>query len=400
MNKTQDTQDTTQPTTSGPNPDETSARRPLWTRLLRRDAGFGVAVLAALLATVLVISRPSTPTRTTQPQSQTPTCPAIVTPQGGQSDATVRAATARIIQMPNTKAGLMQPAIDADGNIWVGEMSANKLARIDTKTCKVTEWTPPHGNYNIMETAVDRQGKVWFTEQAANYIGRFDPATQAFTVYLLDQAIGARMSPQDLAFDADGNLWFTLLGGRIGWLDVATGAMKSWPVPLPKGADHAYPFSLAVTPTSIWFGYLSGGAIGRLDRATDEIELFPLQSNRAAVYAMAADAVGRIWFTEMQPAILGNVDPKTGKVTEMPVPQDAGDASILYGMETTEDGAVWFASAGANALVRYVPGKDTFTFYQLPASQSIPFGLALGHDKGIWVSGDGADDNYVAQILP
>jgi virginiamycin B lyase len=302
--------------------------------------------------------------------------------------------------MPTSRAGLMQPAVDAQGNIWVGEMVTNQLARIDPQTGQVTEWTPPGGKYNIMATAIDRQGNVWFTEQAANYIGRFDPATKTFKTYPLDTAIAPRMAPQDLAFDVHGQLWFTLLGGRIGRLDPTTGAIQSWKIPVPSGATRSYPFSLAITPSGIWFGYLNGGAVGRLDPTTGKVTLLPLANHQAAVYAMAADASGRIWFTEMQPAILGSIDPATGKVTERATPNIVGDPSILYGLVTTGDGSVWFASAGANAGVHYQASNDLYTFYTLPATQSIPFGMALGHNGAIWISGDGADDNYVARITP
>jgi streptogramin lyase len=207
------------------------------------------------------------------------------------------------------------------------------------------------------------------------------------------------MAPQDLAFDANGQLWFTLLGGRIGRLDPATGAIQSWQIPVPQGATRSYPFSLAITSRGVWFGYLNGGAVGRLDPATGKVTQMPLANHQAAVYAMAADPSGRIWFTEMQPAILGNIDPATGKVTELAVPHAAGDPSILYGLVTTGDGSVWFASAGANAVVHYQASDDLFTFYTLPATQSIPFGMALGHNGALWISGDGAADNYVARLI-
>jgi virginiamycin B lyase len=375
-------------------PPSPAAQLPLWRRLVRRDAGFGVLVLVALLVTVLVISRlPSAPSTTTPPRQVSGTATPV-----SQSAAILQRANAKVIPMPTSRAGLMQPAVDAQGNIWVGEMVTNQLARIDPKTGQISEWAPPGGKYNIMATAIDRQGKVWFTEQAANYIGRFDPATQTFTIYSLDTAIAPRMAPQDLAFDANGKLWFTLLGGRIGQLDPTTGAMQSWEAPRPQGANRSYPFSLAITPDGVWFGYLTGGTLGKLDPASGKVTLIPLANRQAAVYAMSVATSGRIWFSEMQPAILGSVDPATGKVTELPVPGLAGDPSILYSLVTTTDGSVWIASAGANAVIRYQAEKDLFTFYQLPASQSIPFGLALGHDGGIWISGDGAADNYVARI--
>ncbi|HEU5348660.1 MAG TPA: hypothetical protein VFU63_08615 [Ktedonobacterales bacterium] len=404
MRDTRDTQDIREerdpaaPVTEQPDTAQSPhGQPPLWRRLLRRDVRFGMLVLAALLVTVLIISR--VPAAPSTPSTSTPTRQASgPTPALSQSGAIARPANAQIIPMPTSRAGLMQPAADAQGNIWVGEMVTNKLARINSRTGEVTEWTPPNGKYNIMATAIDRQGNVWFTEQAANYIGRFDPATQTFTIYSLDATVAPRMAPQDLAFDAKGNLWFTLLGGQIARLNPTTGAIQSWQVPRPEGVARAYPFSLVITPSSVWFGYLTGGMLGRFDLATEKITLTPLSHRQAAVYAMAVDGSGRIWFTEMQPAVLGNIDPATGKVAELVVPTLLGDPSILYSLVATADGSVWFASAGANALVRYQPAKDLFTFYQLPASQSIPFGLTLGHDGGIWISGDGGADNYVARV--
>lgn len=382
------------PQLSAPTP---PARPPLWRRLLRRDAGFGVLVLVALLVTVLVVSRiPAAPPSPNVPPRQT----SGTTTTAAQSGSIARAANAQIIPMPTSRAGVMQPSVDAQGNIWVGEMTTNQLARINPQTGEATEWTPPGGKYNIMQSAIDRQGNVWFTEQAANYIGRFDPSTQTFKIYSLDAAIAPRMAPQDLAFDANGDLWFTLLGGRIGRLDPTSGAIQSWQAPLPRGAARAYPFSLAITSRGVWFGYLTGGAVGRLDPATGKITLISLAHPQAGIYAMAADASGRIWFTEMQPAFIGNIDPATNKATEITVPALLGDPSIVYGLATTGDGSVWFASAGANSAVRYQVKQDLFTFYQLPASQSIPFGMALGSDGKIWISGDGAANNYVARITP
>src|SRR6266567_1018947 len=102
--------------------------------------------------------------------------------------------------------GLMQPAVDAQGNVWVGEMSANRLARLASHTGVVTTWKPPNGKYGIMTTAVDTKGKVWFVEQGANYIGRFDPATQTFRSFPLGIVNGHPLVPQDLQFDTRGQL--------------------------------------------------------------------------------------------------------------------------------------------------------------------------------------------------
>jgi hypothetical protein len=44
-----------------------------------------------------------------------------------------------------TPPGLMQPTVDAQGNLWVGEMSANRLARLDVSTGQVRTWNRQGG---------------------------------------------------------------------------------------------------------------------------------------------------------------------------------------------------------------------------------------------------------------
>src|SRR5690242_4423984 len=106
-----DTTETVEPTPDTANTPDASphARPPFWRRLVRRDAGFGVLVLVALLVTVLVISRlPSatTPSPTTPRQTGGAASPAT------QSATIVQHANATIIPMPTSRAGLMQPAVD------------------------------------------------------------------------------------------------------------------------------------------------------------------------------------------------------------------------------------------------------------------------------------------------
>jgi hypothetical protein len=146
-------------------------------------------------------------------------------------------------------AGLMQPAVDQRGNIWVGEMYANRFARFDSQSEAVTTWVAPHGNDGIMDTTVDVQGHPWFVEQDANYIARFDPATGTFHIFPLGKVGGRPLGPQDLQFDQKGMLWFTAsIAGRIGRLDPATGKFQTWSIPAPAPGLTASPYSLAVTP--------------------------------------------------------------------------------------------------------------------------------------------------------
>jgi virginiamycin B lyase len=369
---------------------DTSAGQDMRQRYLHDGAFLGGVALVCLLVALILTQIGSAPARKTA-TTATPTAPSGI------------AQTAKVRQYAvAAEAGLMQPSVDSDGNVWVGEMGTNHLTRIDASSGAVKSWTPPGGQYNIMATTADKQGNIWFTEQAANYIGRFDPRTETFTTYPLGSENGHGMGPQDLRFDGSGKLYFTLLsGGRIGRLDPATGAIQTWTIPAPRDGNKSYPFALAITPDNqIWFGMLSGGAVGKLDPATGKVTFAKLADDKAAVFSMASDGAGNLWFTEMQAGKLGRVDAKTGQVSEIDVPKALGNPSTLYAVATASNGDVWFASAGANALIRYTPQSHAFRFFVLPTPASVPYGIAFDSAGKLWFSADGRPANYVGVLSP
>jgi virginiamycin B lyase len=315
---------------------------------------------------------------------------------------TVRTAQRHLYTFASSNVGLMQPAVDAQGNVWVGEMHANRLGRLNSRTGRVTSWTPPGAQYGIMTTIVDAQGNAWFAEQNANYIGRFDPRQQTFRIFPLGTWKGNSLGPQDLHFDGRGLLWFTAeSGGVIGRLDPETGAMRIWPIPSPTAGIPSYPSSLFVTPKGrVWFGDYAGGMIGQLDPETGQITLYDLPDPQIQVFSMAADTAGRIWFTEVLPGKLGMFDPKTDTLTELSVPALSGSPPALYELVIDHQNAIWFVDVGANTLIRYSPGKRMLAFYKLSLPSSAPFGLTLDPAGKLWFTAGGSSANYVGEMAP
>ena len=373
--------------------------RPGWLRGREGDLWFMLAVLlvgvvsvAGLQGIANAMSAPATP-RAVASTAATPPASATL-PQG------VVAAHAQVFHLPQPNPALMTPAVDQQGRIWVGEMAENKLAMLDPQTGAVKAWTPPGGQYNIMAEVVDKVGNVWFTEEAANYIGRFDPTTQQFKTYPLGKVNGQDAGPEAIALDSQGRIWFTeVTGGALGRLDPATGQIATYPLPAAAGGAPAYPYALAIMPDgTVWYGDLSGGVVGKLDPATGQVTPYSVGDAKAQVYAMTVGPDGAVWFTELLTDTVGRIDTQTGQVTTLKVPVTLGDPATLYSV-ATRGHALWFTSTGANALVRYIPGSQQFTFYQLAIASSVPFGLALAPDGALWFSADGTP-NYLGRVTP
>ncbi len=370
-----------------------------WRRRLRGSEGDTWVMLGMLAIGLVTVAALSGVTNAMNAPINTH--PATSSTSSGQTNGRgVMPANERVYQLPNANPELMNPAVDQQGRVWFGEMGANKLAMLDPTTGKVSEWTPPNGQYNIMNEVVDKQGMVWFTEEAANYIGRFDPTTQTFQTYPLNTVNGKSTGPEALTIDAQGNLWFTeVSGGALGRLDPTTGKLAIYPLPAPPKGGPAYPYALATTGDGrVWYGDLAGGAVGWLDPATGTVSQIPTPDPKAEVYAMAIGPDGAIWYTTLQASVIGRIDPASGAITQVTVPATAGAPATLYSL-VMRDNALWLTSTGANALVRYIPATNQFSFYSLKQPQSVPFGLALAPDGALWFTADGAP-NYVGVIRP
>src|SRR3954451_5265033 len=116
-------------------------------RYLHDGAFLGGVALACLLVALVLTQLSSLPARKAATTAVTPT------------PATGIAQTAKVRAYQTAPdAGLMQPSVDRDGNVWVGEMGTNPPTPIDASSRAVTSWTPPGGQYNIMATTADQQG--------------------------------------------------------------------------------------------------------------------------------------------------------------------------------------------------------------------------------------------------
>src|SRR5579872_892407 len=112
-----------------------------------------------LLGTMILFSSCTNPTTAGPPNATRPAVAVTIAPPPSIT-STVHSAQRQLYVFAKTDVGLMQPTIDMHGNLWVGEMYANRLGRIDTRTGAVTHWHAPKANFGIMTTTIDAQGNV------------------------------------------------------------------------------------------------------------------------------------------------------------------------------------------------------------------------------------------------
>ena len=84
---------------------------------------------------------------------------------------------------------------------------------------------------------------------------------------------------------------------------------------------------------------------------------------RSAPHDVAPAPDGTVWYTAQRTGHLGRLDPRTGKVEEIPL----GRGSSPHGVIVGPDGAAWVTDGGQNAIVRVDPATRAVKVFPLPA---------------------------------
>lgn len=94
---------------------------------------------------------------------------------------------------------------------------------------------------------------------------------------------------------------------------------------------------------------------------------------------------GTVWYTAQSQGALGILDPKTSKVTQVPLGADSAPHGVIVG----PDRAAWITDGGQNAIARFDPATKTVKLFPLPAEfPNANLNTATFDRKGIlWFTG-------------
>ena len=226
-----------------------------------------------------------------------------------------------------------------DGMVYFTEFALNKLAKLDPSTGKITEFpdsfTMPDRRADKHTVRVDAKGNLW---SSGNPLSKYDQETGKYTHFL------EIPSSYGITFDKDGNVWFCVLqkDGKIGKIDAKTEKVTQWSPP-----TQGTPQRLAIDSDGIvWFGERSGHKIGRFDPKTETFKEFPLPGPSASPYAMTVDKRG-VWYASTDQDLIGRLDPNTGKVIEYPFPHSE---AMMREFFIDAEGRIWFATPTNNRV--------------------------------------------------
>lgn len=179
----------------------------------------------------------------------------------------------RTFQVPTPLAGPLGMIVASDGNLWFVEMLANKMAKLDTKTWKITEYPLPASCFTPSVMRAETEGRyLWFTAIATNSIGRFDMQTGEAVAFADPRLLA---TPIEDTVDSEGNIWYsTLTRNTLNYYTPSTGKFTTIDQPdesvnivsgllpsLPPAADIAVHYE--PSDNSIWFTELLNNRVGK-----------------------------------------------------------------------------------------------------------------------------------------
>jgi virginiamycin B lyase len=143
----------------------------------------------------------------------------------------------------------------------------------------------------------------------------------------------------------DGPVYFSAQGsGHLGILDPKSGKVEF--VALGRGSS---PHGVTMGPDGVYLTDGGQNAIVRVDPKTRAVKVWklPEDSGYTNLNTATFDAKGIHWFTG-QSGIYGRLDPRSGKVETFDAPRGRGP----YGIQSTPDGAVYYASLAGSFVGR------------------------------------------------
>jgi len=135
---------------------------------------------------------------------------------------------------------------------------------------------------------------------------------------------------------------------------------------------------------NIWFTGNHTSIIGKLDPKTGSVTEYPMPDPKAKdPHSLAFDQSGILWFTAQQGNMMGRLDPKTGEIKLI---TSATPRSRPYGIMINSKGVPFVVLFGTNKVAAIDPETMAIREYVLPDPKARPRRLVITGDDMVWYS--------------
>jgi len=235
----------------------------------------------------------------------------------------------------------------------------------------------PRGGGSPHDVAVGADGIVWYTAQRDGKLGRLDPATGHVDLVPL----GAGSSPHGVIIGPDGAPWITDSGlNAIVRVDPKTREVKSWP--LPSGRGYANLNTATFDKRGrIWFTGQSG-IYGRLEARSGDMQVWDAPRGRGP-YGIATTPDGDVYYASLAGSHIARVDLETGAATVIEPPTKDQGARRVW---SDSKGRIWVSEWHSGNVSRYDPKSREWRTWKLPGERPQAYAVYVDDRDKVWLS--------------
>jgi len=257
-----------------------------------------------------------------------------------------------------------------------------KSTTSSTELATIQEYPVPASTHPHDVAPAPDGGTVWYTAQHVGALGRLDPVTGE-TRHI---PLGAGSAPHGVIVGPDGAPWITDSGlNAIVRVDPQTEEVKVYPLPASSGYAN---LNTAVFDGAgmHWFTG-QNGIYGRLDPSTGNIEVFDAPRRRGP-YGITTTSDGSVYFASLAGSYVGRIDPQTGEATVLEPPTSGQGARRVW---SDSQGRVWVSEWDAGQVAVYDPADNSWREWKLPGNRPQAYAVYVDDQDMVWLSDFGSN---------
>jgi virginiamycin B lyase len=240
----------------------------------------------------------------------------------------------------------------------------------------------PSGGGHPHDVAVGKDGIVWYTAQRDGKLGRLDPTTGK--VDLISLGVGA--APHGVIVGPDGAPWVTEGGtNSIVRVDPQTRQVKSWPLPEARGYVNLNTLTFDKRDR-VWFTG-QNGIYGRLDPGTGEMQVWDAPRGRGP-YGIATTPDGAVYYASLAGSHNARVDLDTGAATIIEPPTKGQGARRVW---SDSRGRIWVSEWNSGNVSAFDPRSKSWKTWKLPGDKPRTYAVYVDERDMVWLSDWGAN---------
>jgi virginiamycin B lyase len=241
----------------------------------------------------------------------------------------------------------------------------------------VKVYSLPEGGGHPHDVAVGADGIVWYTAQRNGALGRLDPASGQVDLI----ALGSGSAPHGVIVGPDAAPWITDGGlNAIVRVDPRTREVKRWPLPEARGYVNLNTATFD-RRGRIWFTG-QNGVYGRLDPTTGAMQVWDAPRGRGP-YGIATTPDGDVYYASLAGSHIARVDLETGAATVIDPPTKDQGARRVW---SDSKGAIWVSEWNSGQVSRYEPKTGAWRAWRLPGDRPRTYSVYVDHDDKVWLT--------------